>query len=288
MAARDARRRRDTAPISQPVDGGTAALLPDLDHPDSYLLALDGTPQSYVDLRDPTHLEFEYVRRFGHLVDLAAPAGAPLDAVHLGGGALTLPRYVAATRPGSRQLVVEYDAALIELVRRELPWPRAWRIRVRAADAREALAGLRPGSADVVATDAFAGARTPAHLTSVEFVDLAAGVLRDAGVYAVNIADGAPLAFARSQAATVGAVFPHVCLLVEPPVLRGRRFGNLVLAASRMPLPGAELARRAAADPFPARAVVDDELAYWIGGAVPVRDAVAVPSPPPPAGTFSV
>ncbi|PZA20634.1 spermine synthase, partial [Modestobacter versicolor] len=106
------------------VAGGTAELLADADRDGSWELLLDGVPQSHVDLVDPTHLEFEYVRRMGHVLDLAAEPGRPLDVVHLGGGALTLARYVAVTRPGSRQRVVELDEALTDLVRRELPLPR--------------------------------------------------------------------------------------------------------------------------------------------------------------------
>ena len=165
-------RRRQAEPVvppgPTPVDGGTAELLGDADRDGSWVLLVDGTPQSHVDLEDPTHLEFEYVRRMGHVLDLAAEEGRPIDVVHLGGGALTLPRYVAATRPGSRQRVVELDRPLTELVRAHLPLPRDARVRVRAADAREGLAALPPGGADVVVSDVFSGARTPAHLTSVE------------------------------------------------------------------------------------------------------------------------
>src|SRR5215475_15463726 len=96
-------------------------VLGDLDRPASWMLLADGVPQSHVDLSDPTYLDFEYVRRLGHLVDLAAPAGQPIRVLHLGGGALTLARYVAATRPGSSQLAVEADGALVELVREWLP-----------------------------------------------------------------------------------------------------------------------------------------------------------------------
>ena len=147
------------------------------------MLLVEGTPQSHVDLRDPTHLEFEYVRRMGHVLDLAAEPGAPLDVVHLGGGALTLPRYVSVTRPGSRQRVVEIDQQLTDLVREHLPLPRGARIRVRADDARVGLAALRDGSTDVVVTDVFAGARTPAHLTSTEFAAEAHRALRPGGIY---------------------------------------------------------------------------------------------------------
>ncbi|MBS2966678.1 fused MFS/spermidine synthase [Actinocrinis puniceicyclus] len=281
-------RRAAAQPATASTASGVARLLPDVDCPGALLLTLDGVPQSYVDPDDPARLEFEYVQRLAHVVDAVFPAAARIDAVHLGGGALTLPRYLAHSRPGSGQLVVEIDAQLIEFVRARLPWDRRWRLRVRAGDAREALASRREGSADLVVADAFAGARTPAHLTSVQFVALAAGVLRPGGAYAANLADGAPLAFARGQAATVRAVFPHVALIAEPAVLRGRRFGNLVLAGAREPLPVAELARRAAADPFPARVTAGRELEEWIAGAAPVTDADAVPSPAPPPGAFEL
>ncbi|WP_051515819.1 spermidine synthase [Candidatus Blastococcus massiliensis] len=273
-------------PGPTPVDGGTAELLADADRDGSWVLMVDGTPQSHVDLEEPTHLEFEYVRRMGHVLDLAAEPGAPLDVVHLGGGALTLPRYVATTRPGSRQRVVEHDQALTDLVREHLPLPRNARVRVRADDARAGLAALRPAAADVVLTDVFAGARTPAHLTSVEFVREVARVLRPGGVYAANVADGPPLRFARGQAATLRAVFRHVCLLAEPGTMRGRRFGNLVAVASDTELPLAAFTRACARDPMPSRVVDGEDLHRFVGRTQPVTDADAQPSPEPPAGVF--
>jgi spermidine synthase len=268
------------------VAGGTAELLGDADRDGSWELLLDGVPQSHVDLVDPTHLEFEYVRRMGHVLDLAAEPGQALDVVHLGGGALTLARYVAVTRPGSRQRVVELDEALTDLVRRELPLPRTARVRVRAIDAREGLAALPPASADVVLVDVFAGARTPAHLTTVEFATDIARVLRPGGVTAWNVSDGPPLRFARAEAATLRTVFGNVALLAEPGTLRGRRFGNTVAVASDAELPISALTRRCAGDPMPSRVVSDEELDRFVGQAAPVTDADAQPSPQPPAGIF--
>jgi spermidine synthase len=268
------------------VSGGTAELLADADRDGSWMLLVDGTPQSHVDLDDPTHLEFEYVRRMGHVLDLAGEPGAPLDVIHLGGGALTLPRFVAVTRPGSRQRVVEIDQPLTDLVREHLPLPRGARIRVRADDARVGLAALHTDSADVVVCDVFAGARTPAHLTSTEFAAEAHRVLRPGGVYAANVADGPPLRFARAQVATLCSVFRHVCLLAEPGILRGRRFGNLVAVASDAELPIAEFLRRCARDPMPSRVVHDEDLQRFAGTARPVRDVDAVASPEPPDGVF--
>jgi spermidine synthase len=269
------------------VAGGTAELLADADRDGSWILLVDDTPQSHVDLDDPAHLEFEYVRRLGHVLDLAGQPGEPLDVVHLGGGALTLARYVAVTRPGSRQRVMEVDQQLTDLVRARLPLPRGARIRVRHADARAGLATLPSSSADVVITDVFAGARTPAHLTTVEFAREARRVLRPGGVHAANVADGPPLRFARGQVATLRAVFRNVCLLAEPGTLRGRRFGNLVAVASDAPLPLAGYTRRCAADPMPARVVDGRDIADFAGTAKPVHDADAVDSPEPPEGVFT-
>jgi spermidine synthase len=268
------------------VTGGTAELLADADRDGSWMLLLNGTPQSHVDLEDPAHLEFEYVRRMGHVLDLVGDPGTPLDVLHLGGGALTLPRYLAITRPGSRQRVVEIDQPLTDLVREHLPLPRGARIRVRADDARAGLAVTHTASADVVITDVFAGARTPGHLTTVEFVTEARRVLRPGGTYIANVADGPPLRFARGQVATLQAVFAHVCLIAEPGTFRGRRFGNLVAVSSDAELPLAGLTRRTAKDPMPARVVDSDDLARFTGTARPVHDAGAVASPEPPPGVF--
>jgi len=210
---------------SPPANPPTARLVGDPDRPRAWTLLIGGTAQSYVDLDDPQYLEFEYMRWIGHLIDLAAPPGQPLRVLHLGGGALTLARYAAATRPGSPQLAVESDAALVDLVRRELPLAQRsrraaghqpGRVRVRVGDAREVLGTLPDASFDVVIADLFAGARTPAHLTTAEFTAEVARVLGPGGVHAANVGDGPPLAHARARVATVQAVFPHAALLAEP------------------------------------------------------------------------
>ncbi|MFJ9421522.1 spermidine synthase [Streptomyces sp. NPDC101249] len=284
--SRNARRGRGGEAVTQTVDGGVAELIPDRDRDRSWTLLIDGAPQSHVDLDDPGHLGFEYQRRIGHVIDLVAPPGRPIHAVHLGGGALTLARYVAATRPRSTQQVVERDAPLVQFVRRELPWDPNARVRVRSADARAGLAKVPDGWADLVVADVFSGARTPAHLTSTEFLDDVRRALRPDGVYAANLADGPPLAHLRGQIATAAARFAHLALVADPTVLRGRRFGNAVLVASDAALAIPELTRRAASDPHPGRVEHGRALRDFTGGASPVTDADAVASPAPPASAF--
>ncbi len=271
--------------------GFRAEIRPDRWVPGAYELVVDGTPQSHVNLENPRELFFEYVARMGHVIDQLGMPGEPLTALHLGAGALTIPRYIEATRPGSRQQVLELEPQLVELVRRELPLPRGASIRVRYGDARETLAklpaGLR-GAVDVLVVDVFGGARIPAHVTSIEFYRECAAFLKPDGILLVNVADGSGAAFARGQAATVSMVLGDAAVLAEPQVLRGRRFGNFVLVASPAPLPLEWMPRLLARGPHPATLVTGAELRDWIAGAPVVTDQTALPSPPPNRGVFQL
>ncbi|MDJ0461048.1 fused MFS/spermidine synthase [Streptomyces sp. H27-C3] len=286
--AKNKGRRERAAPetVAEQVDAGLAELIPDRDRPRGWTLRLDGAPQSHVDLDDPAYLDFAYQRRLGHVVDLTAPPGQPVHVLHLGGGAFTMARYVAATRSRSTQQIVELDAALVQLVRKHLPLDTNARIRVRSADARAGLGRIADDWADLVIADVFSGARTPAHLTSAEFLTDVRRALKSGGFYAANLADGPPLAHLRGQIATAAAVFPELALAADPAVLRGRRFGNAVLLASDRALPVADLTRRIASDPHPGRVEHGRELIAFAGGAAVVTDARARPSPMPPESAF--
>jgi spermidine synthase len=266
--------------------GGTAELVADADRPGAYLLVVSGVAQSYIDLVEPTHLEFGYIRLLGALIDLLAEPGAPTTLVHVGGGGASLARYVAATRPGSAQTVIEADEALAQGIRERLGGAEHT---LAVGDGRAVLAGLPGGTADGVVTDAFVESRIPGHLTTLEYVREVRRALQPSGWYAVNVADQGSLAYARRVAATLEEGFGHVLLLAEPAVLRGRRFGNLVIVGSDAPLPGAELSRVAAGDATaPARLLTSDGVRRLVAGARPLTDAEPVASPEPPAGVFTV
>lgn len=273
------------------VSGYLATIAPDRWVDGAYTLTVDGTPQSQVNLADPTELFFEYVRRMGHVIDQLGMPGEPITAVHLGAGALTLPRYVEATRPGSRQQVIELESDLVDLVRAELPWSKTASIRVRHGDARAVMEKLPPGlrgTVDLLVVDVFSGARTPAHVTSIEFYRSAVSLLSARGIVIANVADGPGLAFARSQAATLSAAIGHVAILAETQILKGRRFGNLVLVGSATELPFDWMPRLLAAGPHPSKIVAGAELREFIVSAQVVTDASAVQSPPPSKGIFQV
>ena len=269
--------RRRAASYGAVVDG--CEIVPG-DRPGTFLLRLSGMNQSCVDLADPTRLVFEYVQRMADVVDAVAPQGVPVRAVHVGGAGLTLPRYVAATRPGSAQVVLEPAAEVTELVRRELPLPARSGVKVRPVDGRSGVAALRDGYAQLLLLDAFANARVPPELVTVEFFREAARVV-DRGVFVLNLTDRAPFGWSRRVVAGLRQVFGSVALTAEPATLRARRLGNLVVVASRGPLPLDVLRARAVSAAAPYRVLDARQVSDGFGGGTPFTDADSAPSPPP-------
>ncbi len=234
------------------------------DRPGSWLVRLDDMDQSHVDLDDPTRLVFDYVRRIGDLLDAAAPPGVTLRVLHLGGAGLTLPRYVAATRPGSRQVVLEPDTALTELVRDRLPLPRRSGISVRPEDGRTGLVGLRDGWAEAVVVDAFAGAEVPSDLVTVPAWQELARVRAAGAPVVLNLTDRAPFAQTRDVVASMREVLGAVVVGVESATWRARRPGNLLLVAGLRP---------PASSPRTYRWLTGDALTSSLGGGTPLQDA---------------
>ena len=245
---------------------------------------MDGSPQSHVDLADPGNLGFEYIAHCAAVID-TLPAG-PLGITHIGGAGLTLARYVNAERPGSPQIVLEPNAELTELVRRELPLPRQHRIRVRPVDGLTGIAQLADASADVVVLDAYADGRVPSELTTVEFLADVSRVLRPHGMMLLNIADEPDKAFLRRVYAGLVTVFGQVALIGTHEVLKGKRFGNAVAVASSSPLDIADLRRQVAKSPFPTGLRDGVQLARQFAGsrAFTTADSSQSPTPPPVKG----
>lgn len=214
-----------------------ARVVQDPARPGGRQLLLDTLRHSYVDLDDATHLEFRYVQVIGSVADVMRPSGDPLSALHLGGGGLTLPRYIAATRPGSESRVLEVDGGVIDLDRARLALRTGPGLEVQVGDARVGLAVEPAGRRDLVVGDAFGGLAVPWHLTTLEVAAEVRRVLRPDGIYAVNLIDYPPNRFARAEVRTIAAVFPHVAVVADPSTLAGEGGGNLVVLASAAPLP---------------------------------------------------
>lgn len=257
-----------------------------------YELSVDDIPQSVVSLSDPRSLEYPYIRHIARVIDAEAPAGEELFVVHLGAGALTLPRYVQATRPGSPQLVVEFEPELFAGMLEALPLADGHRVEVRFGDARavadepideapeetHGVAAWRDAKVTVV--DLWDAAVIHRRVASLEFYRRVAARSADDGVIAVNLLDGSPFDYSRRQAATLLTVFAHVAVVLDfDPVDDEGPLGNVVIFASDSPLAAVTHPQLFGA-PAPVQ-LHGDALAAWIDGARVMTDADGEDSPDP-------
>lgn len=248
-----------------------ARIIPDGFSDSGYILEIGGAEQSHVDLADPTHIFYEYLRRIGNMIDVLAPAGEPLTVAHLGAGALTLARYLQATRPGSAQIAVDIERELPSLVIDELPLPAGTRLNVIIDDARAVIArltdavaqlctqtgeeptGAEPSTGlDAVILDIFSGWSAPEHLTEETFYRELRGVLSPEGVMIINVGDDPGFSFFTVQACHLLNVCEHVWCLTEANMLDGKHPGNLILVGTSHALTDELRARLTAAGPHPA------------------------------------
>jgi spermidine synthase len=241
-------RRRSGPEILAEV--GDLVVQRDTERPTGRLLRQGEMDASYIDLADPRHLEFDYLRRMRDVVE----ALRARRVVHVGGAGCALARSLAATDRTRmrRQEVIEVDADVVALAREHLGLRKQPGLKVRIADGRAHLASRPDASADALLIDAFVGARVPRHLATSAALADAARIVAPAGVLAINVVDAPPMDDVRAIAAGLREHFATVAALGAGPVLRGRRQGNVVLVAGHGPLPLERLRVRAAADASPA------------------------------------
>jgi MFS family permease len=236
-------------------------------------LRMDTLRHAYIDLADPTWLEFAYTRLFGDVIDGMAPLGEPLDALHIGGGGFTIPRYVEATRPGSYSRVLELDPVVLQTAREELGLVTSDALEVAIGDARVNIAAEPDERYDLVVGDAFAGPAVPWHLTTRELIEDVQRVLRPGGIYILNVIDYPPLALARAELATMGEVFEHVAFIGPGSRIDGTSGGNLVLMGSDAPFPAEAILAANEASEGMAELVTDRvTLDAWIDDAPVLTD----------------
>jgi spermidine synthase len=243
--------------------------------PTGRYLVLDTLLHSYVDLADPTYLDFPYVQAIASAGDVLRPPGQPIRALHLGGGGLTVPRYLAATRPGTRSRVLEIDGGVIAFDRANLALGGVPDLTIDVGDARVNLAGEPPGGRDLVVGDAFGGLAVPWHLTTREVVAQLRRILRPDGIYAVNVIDFPPNRFVRAEVATIASVFPNVAITADATSLSGAGGGNFVVLASASPLPLDALRARLSQRKSSWGVAAGDAVSRFAGDAMVLRDDYA-------------
>jgi spermidine synthase len=250
---------------------------------DGLVLVIDGIEQSHI--APPGAIPRHASTRWMLAAALECLASGGRRALHLGGGAATLPRLLQHELPGLTQRVVELEPALAELIRAEVPLPDG--VELEVGDGRAVLeAQGQPMS--IVLSDVFSGGSVPAPFTSVEFYAAARAALEPGGSLLVNSADGPPLSFVRAQLATVRAVFAHVGLISTGSTLAGARFGNVVLLASDAPLPLDAIRERLRGEAPPVAVLPWSRLERFVADAAPdpVTDATAVDSAPPARSAY--
>lgn len=265
------------------IDTGDCELVPDPDNSNGWLLRINGVMSSHIDLADPLFLDFEYMRWIAALVESRWPRESKpkLRALHLGGGACSLARYFHAAYPDARQVVVELDGKLAEYVRGWFDLPKAPLLRLRVGEAREVTEGLTPHTRDLIIRDVFAGALTPRPLTTREFIEHAKKVLVPGGIYVANSGDAPDLVNAREDAATIADAFKHTMVIADPAMLKGRRYGNMIMAGSDLPFEGDPgLARRLLGGAVPAHIWNDAKVRAFAAGAPVRHDPPAAPDAP--------
>jgi spermidine synthase len=244
----------------------------DPERPSGRTLVLNSGRHSYVDLNDPTHLEFGYAQWIGAAIDLMQPAAAPIRALTVGGGGFTLPMYIQAVRPGSDNLVLELDDRLVQLDKDELGLRTGPGMTVLTGDARVHLQAARTGSRDLVIGDAYGHYQIPWHLTTREVVKEIDRILKPGGMYAINVIDAVDGDLIKAITATIATVFPHVAIVTRPGDQKGRLINNVVYA-SRDPLPLDDLSSRLAV--VPETGPLRTDIATFTKGAIVLTDDYA-------------
>lgn len=247
-----------------PISTGIARLEPVFGEPDSWVLFVNGVPSSSITVGDPLRLDFEYLDWMSRVVDTVFAPRTTLRAVHIGAAGCALPRWLDASRPGSRQTAIDIDAELVRQVREWFDLPRSPALALRCGDGAEEIATFRDSAVGLVVRDAFAGDTTPAALAAPEFFAEVARVLGPGGLYLANIADRPPHAALRAELGEMRSHFTHLALVADPGQLRGRRYGNVVVAGTQEPIDAVGLAKAMRRGPAVASVRCGDALDAFI------------------------
>lgn len=221
-------------PATLETDQFRAVLLPGFGTEGGYSLLVDETTQSHVNPDDPEDLQLPYVRTIAAIIDALFPPDTTVSALHLGAGALTLPRFVAHTRPGSSQRVVELHGELLDFVLDAIPVNDPSGVEFVVADAVAYVETLTDETVrfDLVVVDVYTGSDAPDAVAASQFHTALRAALAPGGIVVVNAFTASGPDLARDVEDALREVHEHVIAIADADLLSGTRIGNIVFAAT--------------------------------------------------------
>ncbi len=219
------------------------------------LMYLDQLLHSKTDLDAPTELQYDYEWVYSAVLEKYYPAGKPINGLVIGGGGFTFPLYLELTRPGGRIEVAEIDPAVTEAAFSAFGLPRTTAMRIFNMDARNHIAdrvklvesGDESAKFDCIFGDSINDFTVPYHLTTIEFAKQVNLLLKDDGMYLLNLIDMLDSGrFLGSVVATCRSAFPFVYVFNtgRPSSVRD----TFIVVSSKRPLDLAELPAAIMAD----------------------------------------
>lgn len=202
------------------------------------VLVLDHLVHSYVSLTDPTRLDYAYEKVYADIVQYLSQTRPAMNALFIGGGGYTFPRYMEHVYPTSNLEVIEIDPDVTRVVYEELGLPQDSRIVTHNMDGRIFFNGSAPkGKYDLILGDAFNDLSIPYHLTTLEFNQKLKETLKPDGFFLANIIDNPKRgAFLRPYVNTLRKVFPHVTIAAMGAGWNASAQNTLIVVASMVPL----------------------------------------------------
>jgi spermidine synthase len=199
------------------------AVVEDTEKKERYLLTdKSGLRRGGIFLDAPDSLLLEYTEM--SFIGLAYLKRDPSDALFMGLGTGTMPRYLNSHYPGTRIDVSEIDPDVLSVAQRFFFFRENQDMKVYIADGRAFLAKT-PRKYDIIFLDAYQSGSLPFHLTTVEFLGELRKRLKNDGIVVANIQTSVISRAFHSVLRTYRGAFPQV------EVYMGRNSPNSVFVA---------------------------------------------------------
>lgn len=198
-------------------------------------LVLDNLIHSYVSLKNPLHLEYEYLRVYAEVLRWRFKKDEAFSTLTIGGGGYTFPMYMEAFYLDAEIDVVEIDPEVTRVVYKYLGLSPNTRIRSYNTDGRWFAMNCKK-KYDVIFIDAYNDLSIPYHLTTKEFAGELKSLMKPDGILLTNIIDNFQKgAFLPSYIRTLREVFgDRVHLISVSPDFENTGISTFIVLAGNI------------------------------------------------------